>query len=56
MVEGKPVGKRVVVFDHEGYFVGYQTAWHLAGQGHDVTFVTTHDTVSPYSRFTLSLL
>lgn len=53
MVDGKKVGKKVVVFDHEGYFVGYQTAWHLAKLGHDVTFVTTHDTVSPYSRFTL---
>ena len=53
LVDGKPVGQTVVVFDHEGYFVGYQTAWYLARAGHDVTFVSAHDTVSPYSRFTL---
>jgi dimethylamine/trimethylamine dehydrogenase len=52
MVEGKPVGERVVVFDSEGYFMGYQLAKKLMAQGHRVTLVTNHHTVSPYSHFT----
>jgi dimethylamine/trimethylamine dehydrogenase len=53
MVAGKAAGRRVVVFDSEGYFMGYSLATLLARRGHEVTFVTTHSRVSPYSNFTL---
>ncbi|HCB02685.1 MAG TPA: dimethylamine dehydrogenase [Nocardioides bacterium] len=52
MVDGKPVGDRVVVFDSEGYFMGYQLATKLVSDGHRVTIVTEHHVVSPYSQLT----
>ncbi len=52
VVEGKPLGERVVIFDSEGYFMGYLLAEKLAAEGHQVTLVTNHHTVSPYSHFT----
>jgi dimethylamine/trimethylamine dehydrogenase len=52
MVERKPVGDRVVVFDSEGYFMGYQLATKLAADGHQVTLVTEHHVLSPYSQLT----
>ena len=49
---GKPVGQRVVVFDSEGYFMGYQLAKKLRAEGHDATLVTNHHLVSPYGQYT----
>ena len=55
MVEGKPSGPRVVVFDAEGYFMGHELATKLAGDGHEVTFVTPHEVIAPYTRYTLEM-
>jgi dimethylamine/trimethylamine dehydrogenase len=54
MVEGKrPPGSRVAVVDYEGYFTGTAIAEQLRGEGLEVEFVTSHETVSPYSDQTL---
>jgi dimethylamine/trimethylamine dehydrogenase len=54
MLEGKaPPGKRVVVFDAEGYFMAPGLAEKLVGDGFDVELVTCHDVVSPLSDETL---
>ena len=54
MVEGKkPPGKRVVVFDAEGYFVAPGVAEKLALDGFDAELVTCHEVVSPLSDETL---
>jgi dimethylamine/trimethylamine dehydrogenase len=54
MVEGKrPPGRRVVVYDTDGYFVGPGVAELLAGEGFDTHLVTTHSVVSPISDGTL---
>ena len=52
MVEGKPVGERVVIFDSEGYFMGYLLAEKLVSEGRRVTLVTNHHAISPHSRLT----
>jgi dimethylamine/trimethylamine dehydrogenase len=52
MIDNKPLGKRVTVFDSEGYFMGYSLAELLARRGHAVTLVTNHAELSPYSHFT----
>ncbi|TMB87800.1 MAG: dimethylamine dehydrogenase, partial [Chloroflexi bacterium] len=54
MVEGKrPPGSRVAVVDYEGYFTATAIAEQLRGEGFEVTFVTSHESVSPYSDQTL---
>jgi dimethylamine/trimethylamine dehydrogenase len=54
MVEGKrPSGRRVVVYDTDGYYVGPGVAEQLAGEGFDVHLVTTFPVVSPISDGTL---
>ncbi len=54
MVEGKrPPGTRVAVVDYEGYFTGTAIAEQLCGDGFEVEFVTSHESVSPYSDQTL---
>ncbi len=53
MVEGKQLGRRVVVFDAEGYFTGGGIALHLARTGHEVTLVTPADAVGPFLQLTL---
>ena len=54
MVEGKkPPGKRVVVFDAEGYYVGPGVAEKLALDGFEVELVSAHDVISPLSDETL---
>jgi dimethylamine/trimethylamine dehydrogenase len=54
MVEGKtPPGKRVVVYDSDGYFMGPDLAERLAVEGLDVDFVTSLEDVSPFSHETL---
>jgi dimethylamine/trimethylamine dehydrogenase len=54
VMEGKrPPGRRVVVYDGEGYFVGPGLAELLAAEGLEVTLVTSLETVSPISDLTL---
>jgi dimethylamine/trimethylamine dehydrogenase len=54
MLEGKlPPGKRVVVYDGEGYFTAAGLAEKLAGEGFDVELATCLELVSPVSDETL---
>ncbi|HLN06517.1 MAG TPA: FAD-dependent oxidoreductase [Acidimicrobiales bacterium] len=54
MVEGKrPLGKRVVVYDAEGYFVAPGIAELLALEGYEVELVTCLDQVAPVCDQTL---
>ena len=54
MVEGKlPPGKRVVVFDAEGYHVASGLAELLATEGHRVELITCHEVVAPICDETL---
>jgi dimethylamine/trimethylamine dehydrogenase len=54
MLEGKvPPGKRVVVFDADGYFMAAGLAEKLVADGFEVELVTCHDLVSPLSDETL---
>ncbi|WP_328814237.1 oxidoreductase [Rhodococcus sp. NBC_00297] len=53
MEEGKrPVGSRVVIYDGDGYFMGYTLALKLVAEGFQVKIVTSGDTVAPYTKFT----
>jgi dimethylamine/trimethylamine dehydrogenase len=54
VMEGKrPPGRRVVVYDGEGYVVAPGIAELLAAEGLEVTLVTSLETVSPLSDLTL---
>ena len=53
VVEGKPAGERVVVYDTDGYYMGATMAEQLAADGSKVTYITPFDTLAPYLRFTL---
>jgi dimethylamine/trimethylamine dehydrogenase len=53
MVDGKAVGKRVLVYDCENYFTGVGIAEKLVREGHDVTYVTPFDGAATYTRYTL---
>jgi dimethylamine/trimethylamine dehydrogenase len=54
VMDGKrPVGRRVVVYDAEGYFVGPGIAELLANDGFETHLVTSFDVVSPTSDLTL---
>jgi len=54
VMEGKrPRGKRVVVYDAEGYFVGPGIAEVLAADGFETHLVTALEVVSPISDLTL---
>ena len=54
MLEGKrPPGKRVAVVDYEGYFTGTALAELLRGEGYEVEFVTSHESVAPIADQTL---
>jgi dimethylamine/trimethylamine dehydrogenase len=54
MLEGKrPPGRRVVVYDADGYYVGPGVAELLALEGHEVHLVTTYPVVSPVSDASL---
>ena len=53
-MDGKrPPGRRVVVYDAEGYFVGPGIAELLANEGFETHLVTSLDVVSPISDLTL---
>jgi dimethylamine/trimethylamine dehydrogenase len=49
----RPPGPRAVVYDTDGYYVGPGLAELLAGEGFEVTVVTTFDVLSPVSDATL---
>ena len=51
--DGKPVGKRVVVIDHDAYYMGSAVAIDLAQKGHQVVYLTHNESVGPYLRYTL---
>jgi dimethylamine/trimethylamine dehydrogenase len=54
MLEGKaPPGRRVVVFDADGYFMAPGLAEKLVADGFEVELVTCHDLISPLSDETL---
>lgn len=53
VVEGKQLGKRVLVVDGDGYHMGSTTAEYLARNGHEVVYATHWETLGPYLRFTL---
>ena len=54
MAEGKKLpGKRVVVIDDDGYFMGVSLAEKLALEGKLVTYITHLGHVAPYMDFTL---
>jgi dimethylamine/trimethylamine dehydrogenase len=54
MLEGKPVpGKRVVVYDAEGYFTAAGLAERLAGEGYDVELATCLERIAPVTDETL---
>ncbi len=54
MAEGKKVpGKRVLVVDNDGYFMGVSLAEKLAMEGKQVTFMTHLGHIAPYMDFTL---
>jgi dimethylamine/trimethylamine dehydrogenase len=49
----RPPGRRVVVYDTDGYYVGPGVAELLAADGYEVTIVTTFADLSPVSDQTL---
>lgn len=53
VVDGKRVGKKVLVIDNDAYYMGSAMAQLLAERGHEVTYATYGETVGPYLRFTL---
>src|SRR6476469_2449651 len=54
MLDGKrPTGRRVVVYDCEGYFMGAGMAELLAGESHAVELVTSCEKVAPFCDETL---
>jgi dimethylamine/trimethylamine dehydrogenase len=54
VVQGKPVpGKRVLVLDGEGHFLGISLAEMMADLGKEVTYVCDASEVAEYATFTL---
>ena len=53
MVGAKAVGKRVLVYDCETYFMGVGMAEKLVRDGHEVTYVTPFEAIAPYTHYTL---
>jgi dimethylamine/trimethylamine dehydrogenase len=54
MLAGKrPPGPRVVVYDCDGYFVGVGMAELLSQEGYNVTYVTPHEGLAPFTHLTL---
>lgn len=54
VVEGKrPPGRRVAVYDTDGYYVAAGVAELLAGEGYEVRLITPFDVVAPYTDETL---
>ena len=53
VIDGKPMGTKVLVIDNDAYYMGSAMAQLLAERGHEVTYATYGETVGPYLRFTL---
>ena len=54
LLDGKPVpGRRVIVYDCDGYYVGPSIAEHLSLKGHSVVLVTCFEQVAPLCTETL---
>jgi dimethylamine/trimethylamine dehydrogenase len=54
LLEGKPLpGKRILIYDTEGYYMGPSIAEQLARAGHRVTLLTSYAEVGPYLFYTL---
>jgi dimethylamine/trimethylamine dehydrogenase len=54
VLDGKrPPGRRVVVYDGDGYFMATALAELLAAEGREVVFVTGHEVVAPFADETL---
>ncbi|MGH3004757.1 MAG: FAD-dependent oxidoreductase [Gaiellaceae bacterium] len=53
MVDGKPAGERVLVYDTDGYFMAVGMAEKLAREGHSVTYVAPFASMAPYTQQTL---
>jgi dimethylamine/trimethylamine dehydrogenase len=51
--ESKRVGKRVLVLENEGYFMGASVAQKLAGEGHEVHLLTQLGDIAGYMEYTL---
>jgi dimethylamine/trimethylamine dehydrogenase len=51
--ETKRVGDRVLILENEAYFMGVSVAQKLAGEGHEVTFVTQAAEIANYMDYTL---
>ncbi len=51
--ESKRVGKRVLVLENEGYFMGVSVAQKLAGEGHEVHLLTQMGDIAGYMEYTL---
>ena len=51
--ESKRVGKRVLVLENEGYFMGASVAQKLAGEGHQVHLLTQLGVIAKYMEYTL---
>ncbi len=49
----KEVGRRVLVLDNEAYYMGVTLAQKLAGEGHEVWFLTQRGEIAKYMDFTL---
>ena len=49
----KPIGKRVLVLENEGYFMGVSVAQKLAGEGHEVHLLTQMGDIAGYMEYTL---
>ena len=53
VTEEKPLGQRVLVIDHDMYFMGSAMAQLAATKGSKVTYVTHMDSLGSYLRYTL---
>jgi dimethylamine/trimethylamine dehydrogenase len=49
----KTIGKRVLVLENEGYFMGASIAQKLAGEGHEVSLLTQAGDIAGYMEYTL---
>ena len=49
----KEIGKRVLVLENEGYFMGASVAQKLAGEGHEVHLLTQMGDIAGYMEYTL---
>lgn len=48
----KPVGPDVLVYDGDGYYMGYSLALKLAADGFRVTLATDSEVIAPYTKLT----